>query len=178
MTVGTKEKLKKAEGHLREALAITNTMAVPRLLKMVVSVGTGSLKDKKKAELVQDRIAKITGQKASPRPAKKAISGFKSREGDIIGYMITLRGDRMYGFLDKFLNVAIPRTRDFRGIDPKVIDDMGNMTVSVKEHTVFPETADEDLRDVFGMAITFVTTAKDKKSALEFFKTMGVPFKK
>ena len=177
-TLGTKEKLNKSQDHLKTALGIKNVMAIPRLVKVVVSVGTGSQKDKKRNELVADRLSKITGQKVSPRSAKKAVAGFKSRQGDVIGFSVTMRGERMFGFLDKLLNVAIPRTRDFRGVDAKIIDDMGNLTMGIKEHTIFPETADEDLRDVFGMAITVVSTAKNKKDALEFFKTVGIPFKK
>lgn len=178
MTTATKEKINKAAAGLGKTLGIKNVMALPRLQKMVISVGVGSKKDKKKTEMIADRLAKITGQKASRRGAKKSIAGFKSREGDVIGLAVTLRGERMWGFLDKLLNVALPRTRDFRGLDPKAIDDLGNITVSIKEHTIFPETADEDLRDVFGMAITFVTTAKDKKAAREFFNELGLPFKK
>lgn len=178
MTESTKKIIEKSADHLKKTLGIDNVMALPRLQKIVISIGTGSKTDKKKKELIEKRLTQISGQKPSPRSAKKSIAGFKSREGDVIGYAVTLRGARMYGFLDKLLNVAFPRTRDFRGLDPKAIDDMGNITVSIKENTIFPESADEDLRDVFGMAITFVTTAKDKKSAHEFFKVMGLPFKK
>lgn len=92
--------------------------------------------------------------------------------------MVTLRGARMYGFLDKFINVAIPRTKDFRGIDKKAVDNIGNITIAVKEHTIFPETGDEELRNVFSMAITLVTTAKTKEEATEFLELLGVPFKK
>lgn len=177
-TVLTREKQEKGSAELKKELGISNIMAVPRLTKVVVSVGTGSMKDKKRGELVADRLSKITGQKASPRSARKAIAGFKSREGDVIGYTVTLRGARMFGFLDKLLNVAIPRTRDFRGLETRIIDDMGNLTMGIKENTIFPETAEEDLRDVFGLAITIGTTAKNKKDALAFFKTIGIPFKK
>lgn len=100
------------------------------------------------------------------------------RQGDIVGYAVTLRGARMYGFLDKFFNIAIPRTRDFKGIDSKSVDNIGNLTIGVREHTVFPEVADEDLKDVFGFAITIVTTAKTRSEALAFFQHIGVPFKK
>lgn len=178
MTASTKERINKASAELKKTLGVSNVMQLPRLQKVVVSIGTGSKTDKKKKELIENRLTKITGQKPSPRGAKKSVAGFKSREGDIIGYAVTLRGERMYGFLDKLLNVAFPRTRDFRGIESKAIDDMGNITISIKENTIFPETAEEDLRDVFGMAITLVTTAKDKKSALEFFNVVGLPFKK
>ena len=176
--LSTQEKIKGAVQVLKKELGVQNTLALPRLVKVVVSTGTGSHKDKKKQELIADRLAKITGQKPSPRSAKKSIAGFKSRQGDPIGYMVTLRGVRMYGFLDKLINIAIPRTRDFRGIDPKSIDEIGNMTFGIKEHTIFPETADEDLRDLFGMAITLVTTANNKQQALAFLRTVGIPFKK
>jgi large subunit ribosomal protein L5 len=176
--IPVREKIKKSQEELKKKLGVSNAMALPRLQKIVVATGVGSQKDKKKLELIADRIAKITGQKASKRGAKKSVAGFKTREGDVVGMTVTLRGERMYGFLDKLINVAIPRMRDFRGIDPKVVDEMGNMTLGIKEHTIFPETADEDLRDVFGLAVTLTTTAKDKKAALEFFKAIGIPFKK
>ncbi len=124
------------------------------------------------------RIAKITGQKPSLRAAKKSIAAFKLREGDKIGVAVTLRGARMMGFLDKFFNVAIPRTRDFRGYDRKSIDEMGNLSLGVKEQTIFPEVSDEDVKDLFGLAVTIVTTAKNKKEATTFFDILGVPFKK
>ena len=173
-----KQKQSEAFAALKEKLGWKNPMQAPRLLKAVISVGTGSLKDKKKNEVVADRLAKITGQKPAPRGAKKSIASFKTRLGDLIGYQITLRGPRLFGFLDKFLNVALPRTKDFRGISPKAVDEMGNITIGVREHTIFPETADEDLRDVFGMAITIVTTAQTRAEALAFFEQIGIPFKK
>lgn len=173
-----KQKQSEAFAALKEKMGWKNPMQAPRLLKVVISVGTGSLKDKKKNEIVVDRLAKIAGQKAASRGAKKAIASFKTRLGDLIGYQITLRGPRLFGFLDKFLNVALPRTKDFRGLSVKAIDEMGNITIGVKEHTIFPETADEDLRDVFGMAITVVTTAQNKKEAQAFFEHLGFPFSK
>ena len=172
-----KQKYIKSIPAIKEKLGIKNIMAVPKITKVVVSAGTGSFKDKKKNEVVVDRLSKITGQHAVSKGAKKSVASFKIRQGDIVGYMTTLRGDRMYSFLNKFINVAIPRMRDFRGLDPKAVDEMGNVTLAIKENTVFPETSDEDLRDVFGMAITVVTTAKSKKDALEFLKIIGFPFK-
>jgi large subunit ribosomal protein L5 len=177
-TVLLKDKIEKTRKDLMSDLGIKNVMAAPRLVKVVISSGTGKAKDKKRNELVADRLTKITGQKTSMRGAKKSIATFKVREGDVIGVAVTLRGDRMYGFLDKLINVAIPRMRDFKGYDTKAIDNMGNLSVGIKEHTVFPETADEELKDVFGLAVTIVTTAKDKKTAEAFFKTIGFPFKK
>lgn len=174
-----KEQQKSIFEKLKEQFGYTNTLAAPRITKVVISTGVGSIKDeKKKRELIPDRLAKITGQKAAPRGAKKSIATFKLREGDTIGYAVTLRGARMYGFLDKLFNVAIPRTRDFKGIDTKAVDELGNFTIGVKEHTIFPETSDEDLKDVFGLGITIVTTAKTREEALAFFRLLGVPFKK
>lgn len=155
-----------------------NPMQAPRLVKVVISTGVGSLKDKKKLELIADRLSKITGQKPAPRSAKKAIATFKSREGDLVGYQVTLRGSRMCEFLDKLLNVALPRTKDFRGLKGESIDEMGNYTIGVKEHTIFPETSDEELKDVFGLAITVVTTSNDKKVTRAFLEYLGFPLKK
>ncbi len=155
-----------------------NPMQKPRLVKVVVSSGVGSFKDKNKFKVVEDRLAKITGQKASTRGAKVSIANFKSREGDTVGYQVTLRGPRMHDFLEKLIHVALPRTKDFRGIPPTAADDMGNYTLGIKEHTIFPETADEELKDVFGFAITIVTTAKSKKEVIDFMTHLGFPFKK
>ncbi|PCI20849.1 50S ribosomal protein L5 [Candidatus Wolfebacteria bacterium] len=175
-----KEKEKKSFEVLKKTFGYTNHMAAPRLVKIAISSGTGSgmKRDRKRNELVMDRLMKITGQKPSIRVAKKSVAGFKSREGDQIGLSLTLRGSRMYAFIDKLINIAIPRTKDFRGIDPKVVDSMGNLTFGIREHVIFPETPDEELKDVFGLAITLVTTAKSKDEALAFFKELGVPFKK
>lgn len=173
-----KSKEKKSYSALSGKFGYKNPMSAPKLVKVSVSSGTGSSKDKKRNELVADRLSKITGQKPSPRGAKKSIASFKSRQGDIIGYLVTLRGGRMRSFLDKLFNIALPRTKDFKGVDKKNIDDMGNMTVSIKEHTIFPETSDEELKDVFGLAVTIVTTAKNKEEATAFFEHIGVPFKK
>lgn len=175
-----KQKEKNSYKVLKEKFGYKNVMASPRLLKVIVAVGTGSAmkKDKDRNDFVMGRIAKITGQKPSLKSAKKSIASFKIRQGDPVGVMVTLRGAQMYGFLDKFINVAIPRTKDFRGIDKKAVDNIGNITIPIKEHTIFPETGDEELRNVFSLAVTIVTTAKTKKEATEFFELLGVPFKK
>lgn len=155
-------------------------MSAPRLVKVVVSSGTGTgiKRDKNRNEFILGRLSKITGQKPSLRASKKSVASFKVRQGDPIGVAVTLRGARMIAFIDKLINVAIPRTKDFRGIDRKVVDNMGNMTLSVREHTIFPETGDEELKDVFGMGITIVTTAKTRDEAIAFFELLGMPFKK
>jgi large subunit ribosomal protein L5 len=173
-----KEKTKEAFKNLKDTLKLKNVMQTPKIMKVVISAGVGSFKDKNKTEVVIDRLTKITGQKPTKRGAKKAIASFKSRVGDIVGVQITLRGKKMWSFLDRLFNVALPRTKDFRGISPDAVDEMGNYTLSVREHTVFPETADEDLKDVFGFAVTIVTNQRNKSSALEFFKYLGFPFKK
>ena len=146
--------------------------------KVVISVGTGRVEDKAKIALIQDRLALITGQKASPRPARLSIAAFKLREGDIVGYQVTLRGQRMMDFMNKLVHVALPQTRDFRGLKATSIDEMGNYTLGIKEHTIFPETADEDIRDVFGMSITIVTTANTKPEAEALLRHIGMPLKK
>ncbi|MDO8523593.1 MAG: 50S ribosomal protein L5 [bacterium] len=166
---------KSAFDSLKGEFGYKNKLQTPRVVKAVVSTGTGKVKDKKKIEIIEDRLARLTGQKAAPRGAKKSIASFKVRQGDVVGYQVTLRGARMYDFLDKLLHIALPRTRDFRGIDPKAIDAIGNITIGIKENTIFPESADEDLRDVFSLAVTIVTTAKNKKEAEAFLRHIGVP---
>lgn len=178
MTTLISDKLTGTFDALKERFGYTSKMAAPRLQKISISVGVGSVNDKNKIEVIKDRLEKITGQKAAARPAKKSIAQFKMREGDVVGYQVTLRGSRMNDFLDRLLNVALPRTRDFRGINRSTVDEMGNMTIGVKEHIIFPETADEDLRDVFGFAITLVTSASNKEEATAFFEYLGMPFKK
>ena len=173
-----KEKSKKAYQALKSVRGYKNPMQVPRIMKVVVSSGVGSFKDKAKFKVVEDRLARITGQKASVRGAKISIASFKSREGDTVGYQVTLRGKRMFDFLDRLLHIALPRTKDFRGISPNSADEMGNYTMGIKEHNVFPETSDEELKDVFGLAITIVTTAKSKEEVLAYLTYLGFPFKK
>jgi len=175
-----KQKENKSYKEMKAKYGYKNQMAAPHLVKIVVAVGTGSgiKRDKDRNKFVMERLAKITGQKPATRGAKKSIATFKVRMGDQIGVMVTLRGARMYGFLEKLINVAIPRTKDFRGLERKIVDNIGNMTMSVREHTIFPETSDEDLKDVFGFAISIVTTAKTKPEATDFFELIGIPFKK
>lgn len=172
----TKDKLTETFGTLKERFGYTNVNAAPRLVKIVVSSGVGKA-DKAKKALVENRLARITGQKAAPRAAKQSIAQFKMRQGDIIGFQVTLRGTRMQEFLDKFIHITLPRTRDFRGLNATAVDEMGNLTIGVKDHTIFPETADEDLKDVFGLAVTLVSTAKNKQEAEAFFRHLGIPFK-
>ncbi len=161
---------------LKGDFAYTSLMQAPKFVKVVVSTGVGKVnKDKKRMELIENRLARITGQAPAQRGAKKSIANFKSRTGDIVGYQITLRGARMQAFLDKLIHIVLPRVKDFRGIKLTAIDEMGNITIGLKEHTVFPETADEDSKDVFGIAVTITTTAKNKKEAEGFLRHIGLP---
>lgn len=156
----------------------TNVNQAPTIEKVVVSVGTGRIEDKQKIALIQDRMAKITGQKAAPRMAKKSIASFKLREGDVIGYQVTLRGQRKIDFLNKLIHIALPQTRDFRGLRTSSIDEMGNYTLGIKDNTIFPETRDEELKDVFGMSVTLVTTAGTKAEAEALLRHVGMPLQK
>ena len=171
----TKQRQQTAYLALAETFGYTSPMQGPRIEKVIVSSGVGKKRDKKQLEVIEDRLAKITGQKSAPRGAKISIASFKVREGDTVGLQVTLRGERMYDFVDKLIHIALPRTRDFRGLSPKAIDDMGNITIGVRENTIFPETSDEDLKDVFGLAVTIVTTAKSKAEAEAFFRHLGLP---
>ncbi len=155
-----------------------NVMQTPKIEKVVISVGTGSTKDKNKVELIAGRLERITGQKPAPRAAKKAIATFKTRLGDKIGYQVTMRGKRAEDFLNRLIHIALPRTKDFKGITTSALDEMGNYTLGIKENTVFPETADEELKDVFGMSVTVVTTAKNKEEAKAYLTHLGFPFRK
>ena len=165
---------------MKNAFHYKNVLAAPKMQKVSLNVGTGTAikKDKNKNEAISLRLAKITGQKPATRGAKQSVASFKTRQGDPIGIIATLRDNRMYAFLEKLINVALPRTKDFRGISRASVDNIGNLTIGIKEHTIFPETADEDIRDVFGLAVTLVSTAKNKKEGTAFFELLGIPFKK
>jgi len=173
-----KEKFAGTYDALKETFSYKNVMQTPRIEKVVVSTGIGKIEDKSKIALIENRLAQITGQKPSPRPAKQSIASFKLREGDIVGYQVTLRGARMNDFLDKLIHVALPQTRDFRGLKATAIDEMGNITLGIKEHTIFPETVDEELKDVFSLAITIVTSAKTEAEAEALLRYIGLPLKK
>ncbi len=175
-----KEKQAKAFEELKKDLGIDNIMDVPSIEKIVINVGTGSRqkKDRFANDYISEQLAIITGQKPSIKEAKSSIAGFKIRQGDKVGQSVTLRGEKMNSFFDKLINIALPRTKDFRGIDTKSIDKMGNLTIGIKEHTIFPETGDEELHKIFGLSITVVTSAKDKTQSEAYLRFLGVPLKK
>lgn len=156
-----------------------SVMQVPKLDKIVVNVGCGEAKDdQKKIDAIMSDISQITGQKPIVCRAKKAVANFKLREGNIIGVKVTLRGETMYEFLDRFFNVALPRVRDFRGINPNSFDGRGNYSVGIKEQLIFPEIEYEKIDAIRGMDINFVTTAKTDEEAKELLTLMGAPFAK
>ncbi|MEO1022227.1 MAG: 50S ribosomal protein L5 [Bacteroidota bacterium] len=164
---------------LKEEFGYDNVMAIPKLSKIVINVGVGeAIQDKKALDNVVDSVALITGQMPVTTKAKKSISNFKLRDGMPIGCKVTLRSRIMYEFLDRFINLALPRTRDFQGIPDKSFDGRGNYTVGIKEHTIFPEIDVDKVSKAHGMDITFVTTANTDEEALSLLKHFGMPFKR
>ncbi len=163
---------------LKGQFGYKNVMQAPKLEKVVVSVGTGRVQDKHREALIINRLSVITGQKPAARAAKQSIASFKLREGEIIGHQVTLRGSRMFHFMDKLIHVALPQTRDFRGLKVTAIDDMGNITLGIKDSTIFPECGDDELKDAFSFAVTIVTTAKSKAEAEAFLRHLNLPLQK
>lgn len=173
-----KEKVKTTFDTLKGDFKYKNKLQAPQIKRVVVTTTIGSIKDPKKKELMLDRMTKITGQKPVITIAKKSVAGFKLRAGDASGYKITLRGEKMWDFLEKVVNIALPRTKDFRGVSSTGIDNMGNFSFGIKEHTVFPETSDESIQDVFSFGATIVTTSKTKKETKALLDMIGFLFKK
>lgn len=163
---------------LKEKFQYSSIMQVPKLEKICVSQGVGmATSDKKLVDNAVEELTLITGQRAVKTKAKKSISNFKLREGMPIGARVTLRGERMYEFLDRLINVALPRVRDFRGINPKSFDGRGNYTLGITEQIIFPEINLDKIPRITGMDITFVTSARNDEEALELLTLMGLPFK-
>lgn len=157
----------------------SSIMEVPKIEKIVVNMGVGDAKENPKfLENAVEELSIITGQKPVITKARKAIAGFKLRAGMPIGTMVTLRGERMYHFFDRLLNIALPRVRDFRGVSPKAFDGRGNYTMGIKEQLIFPEINYDKVEKVRGMDIVIVTTAKTDEEGRELLKGFGVPFKK
>ena len=173
----------KYQGEIAPALMkkfnYTSTMQIPRLDKITVNVDCGEARDNSKAlDAVCNDLAKITGQKALVTKAKKSVANFKLREGMPIGAKVTLRGDRMWEFLDRFFNVALPRVRDFRGINPNGFDGHGNYAVGVKEQLIFPEIEYDKIDKIRGMDIVICTTAQTDEEARELLTLVGAPFER
>ncbi len=164
---------------LKEKFGYRNIMQVPELEKIVVNTGVGeAVQDSKSLDAAVKELTTITGQRPSMRKAKKSISNFKLRAGMSVGCAVTLRGDRMYEFLDRLLNFALPRIRDFRGISPNSFDGRGNFTLGIREQVIFPEISYSKIEKIMGMDITIVTSAKTDEEAFELLKDFGAPFRK
>ena len=165
--------------NLKEEFGYENIMAIPKLQKIVINVGAGeAINDAKYLDTVVENIGVITGQHPVKTKAKKSVSNFKLREGVPIGCKVTLRKKVMYEFLDRLINLALPRTRDFQGVPNKSFDGRGNYTMGIKEHTIFPEIDIDNTNRVHGMDITFVTNAETDEEAFALLKQFGMPFKK
>lgn len=163
---------------LMKELGLKNPMEVPRVEKVVVNMGLGeALANNKIMESAVDQLGAITGQKPVITRSRKAIANFKLRENQAIGAMVTLRGDRMFEFLDRLINVALPRVRDFKGISPKAFDGRGNYTLGVREQIIFPEINYDQIEKVKGLNVSIVTSAKNDERGLALLKAMGVPFR-
>ena len=163
---------------LMKELGLTNRNAVPKLEKVSLNVGLkAGLKDPKFVDAAERTLTKISGQKPVKTLAKKSISNFKIRQGMVVGMMVTLRGRRMYDFIDKFINVTLPRVRDFQGLPQKSVDARGNMSIGFREFMAFPEIRPEDTDVMHGLEVTIVTTAGEKAKGLALLKAVGVPFR-
>lgn len=164
---------------LMKSLSIDNAMEVPRITKVVVNIGVGEALDNAKAlDAAISDLTQITGQKPIVTKARKSIANFKLREGRAIGVKVTLRGDRMWSFLDRLMNIALPRVRDFRGVSPNSFDGRGNYTLGLREQLVFPEINYDNIDKIRGMEISIVTTAQTDDESRQMLQMLGMPFRK
>ena len=162
---------------LKDEFGYTNSHAVPRLEKVVVHIGVGKdLRDAKALETALETLRRITGQEPVKTLAKKSIANFKTRKGMVLGLKVTLRGARMYDYLEKLVNVALPRVRDFRGLNPKIIDKTGSATIGFKEHLAFPEIRNDEVERVHGLEVIIQSTAKNKAEGFALLKYLNFPF--
>ncbi|MCS6770418.1 MAG: 50S ribosomal protein L5 [Kiritimatiellae bacterium] len=161
---------------LRQSRGYANVMQIPRLTKIVVNMGISSQVDKDTFKSLVEDLARITGQRPQVTKAKKSIANFKVRAGQPVGARVTLRGARMYEFLERLIHVSLPRIRDFRGVPNRGFDGRGNYTLGIKEHTIFPEVDPDQIRKVHGMDITLVTTARTNEEAKDLLRMLGMPF--
>jgi large subunit ribosomal protein L5 len=181
-----KEKYKKvAISGMKEKFGYKNVMAIPRIEKVVVNTGFGRIigpktkdEQRKFGEYIIQNVSQVTGQRPVLTLARKSISSFKLREGSVIGAKVTLRGKKMYDFLERLVNIVLPRSRDFSGISLTNVDQSGNLNLGIKEHIAFPEISPEKSPIILGLEITVVTSAKSKKEGLELLKLLDFPFKK
>jgi len=164
---------------LMAGTSVNNAMALPRITKASLNVGLGQNRlNKDMVTYIADSLSLISGQKAVPTKAKQAIAGFKIRQGDVVGYRVTLRGQKMADFLNRLLNIVLPRIREFKGIDPKQIDRQGNLTIGLRDQIAFPEMGTDAIDKQFGLTITITINNSDQEKSLELLKTLGFPMKK
>jgi large subunit ribosomal protein L5 len=163
---------------LQEKFGLKNVMAIPRLEKVTLNVGLSVNKDEKLKEIAPETLRRISGQKPIVTRARKSIAAFKIREGMPVGAKVTLRGEKMYSFVDKLISIALPRVRDFRGVNEKVVDQSGNLSLGFKEHLVFGELNPDAVEKIHGLEVTITTSAKNRQQGLELFRLLGFPFKK
>ncbi|MEK7149094.1 MAG: 50S ribosomal protein L5 [Patescibacteria group bacterium] len=169
---------KKTIPALQEAFRLKNVMQVPKIKFVSVNVGVGRIKDDAQLKEIQRILSLVTGQRSSSRRTKRAIASFKTRIGMVVGYSVTLRGKRMYDFLNRLVHVVLPRMRDFHGISRRSFDGRGNLTIGIKEHIVFPELIGEDVKFIFGMEVTVVGNAKSREQGMALFESIGFPLAK
>lgn len=171
--------IKKVIPAMKDKFGYSNDMAVPKIEKVIINIGIGSVsKEAEKVEEIVSSLKEITGQSPIKTKAKKAIAGFKIRAGEEVGVKVTLRGKRMWHFIDRLIDIAFPRTRDFQGIDSsKSIDNSGNLNIGIKEHIVFPEIFPEKVKNIFSFQINVATTARNKKEGKELIKLLGFPIR-
>ncbi len=170
--------LKKIVPAMKKEFGLKNVMQVPRLIKIVVNAGIGSFRESRDAvESFEHDLTLLLGQKPYPRKARLSESGFKIRKGDVVGYAATLRGDHMWAFLDKLINVSIPRIRDFRGLNEDSFDDAGNYSLGITEHIIFPEVDPNTTKGIRHMQVTIVSSSSDKELNRSLLKKIGMPFK-
>jgi large subunit ribosomal protein L5 len=163
---------------LKERFEIQNPMRIPKLDKIVVNMGVGeAAQDSRRLDGAMEDLARITGQKPQLRRARKSIAGFKIRDGMPVGARVTLRGERMWEFLDRLINIALPRVRDFRGINPRSFDGRGNFALGLREQTIFPEVSYDSIDTTRGLDVAVVTTAESDEEALELLRMLGMPFR-
>jgi large subunit ribosomal protein L5 len=172
-----KERYKKEViAKMEKEFSLQSIFEVPKVEKVVVNVGIGKfLKDQAQVDEIEETLRSITGQKPVFSKARISIAGFKIRKGMNVGINVTLRGERMWSFLDKLVNVALPRIRDFRGIKKSAVDQGGNLNIGIKEHLVFPEIVPEKVRNIFSLQVTVVSTAKDKEQGEKLYRLLGFP---
>lgn len=163
---------------IKKELNLKNAMEAPTVKKVVINAGIGNIRDSKEVlESFINDISMLAGQMPAPRKARLSEAGFKIKKGDVVGYMLTLRGKRMWAFLDKLINVALPRSRGFWGLSLKSFDGRGNYSIGIREHTVFPEVNPNTVKSIRPLQITIVTDANDDKKAYSLLKSLGFPFK-